>query len=311
MDFRIASFNLHNFSLNSAYHRDIDTIAKILNTEKIDVVAFQEVFSEGKGLDYLLDTLAKYVWGKWKYCYEVPKASIEIQKMSNYSRSDGYAFLWNEKRLKLVEYSSLGQKKEFEPRIINSLSNDVNTNCEIMVRKPYYIRLQPMYGGFFEFRLLNVHLLWGDNSLSSIIKRKVEFSLLSQEIYTDISSKRYGNFRPPYTIAMGDYNLNIFTPFNSVQLQDKKAILDPIYTYKNGNSMIHVITDQTQLSTLKTKEDGYANNYDHFTYSKELSPFSGIRIERIDAINKYCKGDQSYYREKISDHLPIVMTVTV
>ena len=37
--------------------------------------------------------------------------------------------------------------------------------------------------------------------------RRAEFNILAKEVYRRISSKRYGNYLPAYTILMGDYNL--------------------------------------------------------------------------------------------------------
>lgn len=59
------------------------------------------------------------------------------------------------------------------------------------------------------------------------------------------------------------------------------------------------------------KESLYANNFDHFTYSPELSSFTRVSYKAVDAVNKYCNGDADYYRKHISDHLPIVMTIEI
>lgn len=195
----------------------------------------------------------------------------------------------------------MGKIRIFDPRIINSLSNDVNVDCSFFARTPYYIRLQPLYGGFFELRLVNVHIYWGDDSISKINKRKKEFDTIVQSIYPEISQKRYGQNRVAYTIAMGDYNLNIFGPL----VQRKNACLSEVFTYSDGKKTAQVLTVQDQLTTLKysdsendlDNEKRYANNYDHFTYSPELSQFNSVSYETIDAVNKYCGGDFSYYKK--------------
>lgn len=210
----------------------------------------------------------------------------------------------------------MGKNKIFNPRIINSLSNDVNVDCSFFARTPYYIRLQPLYGGFFELRLVNVHIYCGkNNSKSEIEERKREFNTIVKHIYPEISQRRYGQNRVAYTIAMGDYNLNIFSPL----VQAKNACLSKVFTYSDGKKTAQILTVQNQLTTLKNIESDndsdngmhYANNYDHFTYSPELSQFNSVSYETIDAVNKYCGGDYSYYRKNISDHLPIVMSVDI
>lgn len=319
MEYRIASFNLKKFGLNAWKTRDLAKLAEIIVSENLDVVALQEIFSEGKGIfsekndvNSLIKELAKYELYEWDYCFDTPKDTSDLSIVKDTNRGEGYAYLWNKKRFKLVEYSQLGTVRQFEPRIINSLSNDVNADCSIFARTPYYIRLQPKYGGFFELRLINIHMYWGENSIPGderIKRRRDEFELLTQCVYPGISMKRYGNFRFPYTIAMGDYNLNLSLPSGEVE-NTKAVILSNVYSCNMCGKTINILTDQKDLTTLKNDE-GYANNYDHFTYSSELSPFLGVSIEAIDAVRKYCGGDFSYYREKISDHLPILMKINI
>ena len=120
---------------------------------------------------------------------------------------------------------------------------------------------------------------------------------------------------------MGDYNLNIFTP--NVQTEAKNCYLSTMYSYTDGCKKVSVLTVQDQLTTLKSSEDNgvldnaleqnlrLANNYDHFTYSPESFPSVRVRFRTIDAIEKYCRGNRNYYKQNISDHLPIMMTLDI
>lgn len=312
MRYRIGSFNLKNFG---AYpRRDFEKIADIIRKEELDVVAFQEILSEGKGLENLLRYYVEHEFYNWDFCWASPRESSDIAKIGelivNDSRGEGYAYIWNKQLFKLAEFSELGRRKSFEPRIINSMSNDVYADCSFYARTPYYIRLQPCYGGFFEFRLINLHIYFGSNTLSDVQKRQLEYETLVKDIYPAISQRRYGDFRPAYTIAMGDYNLNIFRPHIPNQSSN---YLQEVYNFKD----FQVITVQDQLTTLKTvqqsskAESGYANNYDHFTYSPELLHSIPISCHAIDAVSKYCDGDFEYYRTNISDHLPIIMEIEI
>ena len=323
MEYRIASFNMRRFGFGAK--KDLDKISEIISEEDFDIVALQEIWSEGKGIKRLLSESMRYDLRDWDFCFEEPRESIDAIKRSdmiaNDRRGEGYAYLWNKKRFKLVETVKIGKKEIFSPRIINSLSRDVNADCSFFARTPYYIRLQPLYGGFFEFRLINIHIYHGlSGDKTSIDKRKKEFEFLTQEIYPEICKRRYGNFRVAYTIAMGDYNLNIFSPLT--ETREKNAYVSNIYTYSEGRKDIHVLTVQDGLTTLKSINEndisknsgnnyGYANNYDHFTYSPELSQFISVKYNTIDVINKYCNGDFEYYQKNISDHIPIVMTVEI
>ncbi len=310
MEYKIGSFNMERFGANAK--KDLAKIAEIIYEEDLDVVAMQEIFSEGKGVKKLLEHFAQHELYDWDICCPDPAETKDFE-----SRGETYAYLWNKKRFKLVELSKLDNKKVFEPRIIKR--SDTGIDCSCFVRPPYYIRLQPRYGGFFELRLLNIHIFYGNTSLSSIEQRQFEFKILTEDIYPSISTRAYGQNRKPYTIAMGDYNLNIFTP--GTQTNAKNCYLKPIHSYYDGTRNIHILTVQDQLTTLKAIdesdcsksicENGYANNYDHFTYSPEISNFSKVSVSTIYAIEKYCNGDFSYYRNNISNHLPIVMTINI
>ncbi len=317
MKYRIGSFNMKNFG---AYpKRDFERIAQIIRDEEMDVVAFQEILSEGKGVRSLLEQAVKFELCNWDFRWASPRESTDFSKMAemivNDSRGEGYAYIWNKQKFNLAEFTTLGQSKVFEPRIINSLSNDVPVNCTFFARTPYYIRLHPCFGGFFELRLINIHIYYGNNNLSEVAKRRIEYDTLVQDIYPNISQKRYGDFRPSYTIAMGDYNLNIFRPGIITQ---SKNYLTEVYNYIDGQQTCQIITMQDQLTTLKDtsksesdRGEGYANNYDHFTYSPELSHLSAVNCWAVDAVEKYCEGDFEYYRKNISDHVPIVMEIEI
>lgn len=51
--------------------------------------------------------------------------------------------------------------------------------------------------------------------------------------------------------------------------------------------------------------------YDHFTYSPETSPFTGVSCHAIDVVSKYCGGDFVYYQKNISDHIPVVIEIEI
>lgn len=291
MRYKIGSFNMHNWGRSSA--RDFEKIADIIVGEGLDVVAFQEILSEGAGVEQWLETCVRFNLYDWGFCWGCPKESSDIEKIQEMihedRRGEGYAYIWNRQKFHLTETQQQGEQRIFEPRILNSRSNDVNVDCSTYARTPYYIRLHPCYGGFFDLRLLNIHIYHGKTGNSpDIEKRQSEYQLLVQEIYPQISQKRYGDFRPAYTIAMGDYNLNIFRPDRVTQGGDLQEVIEvPEY----GT----VITAQDQLSTLKKAKDDSlcrealsrdigANNYDHFSYEKTM--FSDVSCSVIEAVHK-------------------------
>lgn len=58
MEIRIGSFNMNNFGGSS--NKDFGKIAEIIVEENLDVVALQEIFSEGRGVSRLLEQNVKY-----------------------------------------------------------------------------------------------------------------------------------------------------------------------------------------------------------------------------------------------------------
>ena len=273
---------MKNFGANS--QKDLEKIARIITEEQMDVVALQEILSEGKGIKRLLEQCVKYELYDWDFCWASPQESTDLDKIKdmivNDTRGECYAYLWNKKKFKLAEMTRFGQRR------------------------------------IFELRFINIHIYYGDNRLSSLEKRSIEYDILTHDIYPDLSTKRYGDFRTAYTVAMGDYNLNIYTPG---VVTSSKNYLAPVYSYCDGDRKINVLTEQKGLSTLSRQNvEGsdqtlrrYANNYDHFTYSPELSGFNKVSFEVVDAVNKYCNSDFEYYNDNISDHLPIVMTIDI
>ena len=301
MEYSIGSINMKRMGLTAITKRDFEKIAKMIVDEKLDVVALKEIFSEGKALKRLLEKLKYYVQHElydWDVCFPDPKETVNFKPTG-----ETYAYIWNKKKFKLIEFTKLGSKRTFTPGIIKK--DDARVDPSVFVRPPFYIRLQPINGGFGELRLLNIHIIHGEGS-TEINKREAEFEYLVKNVYPGISSRRYGSNRASYTIAMGDYNLNIMS--SNVMVEAKTAQIKPNYFIEEDN--INIVTIQDQLTTLK-ESNGYANNYDHFTYSPERSKFQNVSCRTIDAVQKYCGGDFNEYREKISDHLPIVITIQI
>ena len=60
---------------------------------------------------------------------------------------------------------------------------------------------------------------------------------------------------------------------------------------------------------------GYTNNdYDHFSFTREMNEKMSLRSERIDAVNKYYGNEQeafNKYRKEVSDHVPVALTINL
>lgn len=387
--YRIASFNIKQFSDNSVVHsgakdskKDLETISRIINDNDIDIIAIQEIrgklaFKElissiafgyskditaevreepsGDGQQLLKSELygADYLAckaGKWQGRWTHPNS-----KWGTAISEEGYAFIWNTDKFDLKE----NKRGKIQPVIKHKKET-------FFVRPPFYGRFVTKGLVPFEIRLLNAHILYTKNAklkklkdsgidielLNSpnkiermkvkkemldyglspveidvlekfsvqddIERRKSEVHNLIREV---LSGEEDNNGSGAYAFLLGDYNLNISNIEG--QYKNKKAIISeeiPIF-YGSKNSKIYLVT-QKQLSTLKIPKDDdlsggtegkLANNYDHFTYNKNLTEESGRGVyisnpKVIDVITEYGISANEYFT-RISDHLPIMIEI--
>lgn len=267
MGYRIGSFNCLKFSHIS--DKDVKIFSRIIYEENLDVIALQEVTNKN-AVDLILKGLPNY----WTGCHD---------SYGNFSSPNDYAYIWNTNRLRECS-------KDESPEVFTQLRSNN------LVRKPYYGRFTPaglIGGAFFEFRLINTHMYFGSNYAVDIEKRREEYRVLTNEVYTRINKKRYGSNMPSYTILLGDYNMTY-----------KWCELENI---ENQN----IQTFQYEDTTLKLKEEGFSMNYDHFTY--DTVSFSGIsaKVSRINSVEKYCGNDYAKHRKDVSDHVPIVIEINL
>lgn len=274
-------------------NKNLEQLANIIIGEQFDIVALQEVLAEGKGIKRLL----WYLGPSWqmKFC--------DAKSISADSRGEGYAFIWNSRKIQLVKAPNNPQTYD---RYMGNL-----------VRQPCYARFTPnntVNGCFCEFRIICVHLYYGSSTgAKDIIKRQKEFEIVAKEIYPRIADKRYGNNMPAYTILLGDYNLNL-------PGINKRPWLQNVFEITDAGRIKQIVTVQEQKTSLKRNVDneaqdnndndyGYANNFDHFTFDSNRFEGIGNNYQRIDAVKKYYKNDFETYKQEISDHIPILMDI--
>lgn len=308
MSYRIGSFNLKNLgqtAMGKEHPRDLAKIAEIIRKEDFDVVALQEVLSEGKALSLEQDSVKRsilYELGTSEWDFAWAHAESETDP-----RSEGYAFLWKKKRFRLpVAKLENGTKRTFYPRICR-------LRRDLMTRKPYYARFVARGGPYFEIRLLCVHTHFTDK-----VQRRQELDNLLKEVYPQVEDRVYYKGRPSYTIILGDYNAELRRLFINTS---GFYVADIETADRWGGKKIKTVQDEK--TTLRRKFDnddqdadasayageGYANNYDHFSY--DFDRFSSVQIDvkRIDAVATYCGGNFETYFKTVSDHVPIVMTM--
>ena len=224
MAYRIGSFNVKNLSL--ATGRDLDRIANIILSNKFDIVAMQEVLGEGKILtginaksvsgqakayDY---SLKKRLGDNWDICWRDPGTRAKNYPfLGDDSRGEGYAFLWNTKRVDIP----LDEKaNKIYPKIFRNYKTNKEEGFIRLIRDPCVGRFV-IKGRPAEIRLITTHIVYGkpkeenmnvNLDFGAIEMRKNEFKILAGQIYPRISEYYKDiNCTAPYTIILGDYNL--------------------------------------------------------------------------------------------------------
>ena len=335
--YRIGSFNLHNISTSAFTNdRDLEKIANIILSEKMDVVALQEVLTEGKIFikDDLPSSITKkniitYLGGPEHWGFEWAFSGDES------IRHEGYAFFCILDRLDLstAEVTRNGKRftRVYTPRMVSVNSKD-------MRRKPYFARFTPQGkagGSNFEIRLLCVHTYFGTDNIADRMIRQNELDVLLTDIYPQMADMNFQNALPRYTVLLGDYNAELITDENMKAVAERNAYRQsigmkiPASMKTDGNGCVHsnkygidIKTTQDQLTTLKLKnqdlpneivaERGYASNYDHFSYDeKAIGHVVKKKPRRIDAVRVYCDDNFEEYFKKISDHIPIIMELQI
>ena len=333
MSYRVGSFNVRNLSNDNGVNLDI--IAKIIKGEKFDIVALQEVLDSGKILDggmgrkvrgqvstyedYLLRRLPKYQM-RWGASNVKKKAKDENED----KRGEGYAFLWNTKRVELAKQIIPSGESVFNPRIWGQYSLKRADGVQRLVRDPFYGRFK-IKGMRQEIRLITTHIYFGSNNATDIDLRKRELNILAGAIYPRLHDKTYGVNTPATTILLGDYNLNLkdshagSSYMNAVITVDENGMVRSGLDIQADKNVRTFTTVQSQLSTLSSTgtEEKYSNNYDHFTYETSIGgihrAYDGDSMSYPHAI-KVCDLpvdiDFETYRKNVSDHLPLCVELT-
>lgn len=336
-DVKMGSFNICKLSLNNlSTKKNIHMLKTIIEREKYDIIALQEVIDE-KSVCLLAQTLI----GNWGWSYDRPPRMNYRNSELARKAAEGYAFLWNKDVIDLVRVEIFDKDgnsynppryREYKPRIINSASNEILIDRKLkLIRNPYYGRFAPRsstngVSKYFEIRIINTHIIDSVNSstkqyltelnttISDAKLRRKEFFALSKSILPLVDNRLYGNKENSlqhYTFLMGDYNLNLDRPTYD-QPKLKRQGEEEITI--NGAKKRKIITVQDQKTTVKQKvmqgdKDYYANNFDHFTYDKmTVNNSTRVKPEYTDIVGKYY-GDktspcESFIKE-VSDHIPI------
>ncbi len=332
MSYKIGSFNVRNLSFGAGASRDLDMIADIIR--EFDIIALQEVLSEGKillGIDVndisgqakaYEYSLKSRLGSNWDMCWLDPGTDSKwYPYLGDDSRGEGFAFLWRTDKFR-CPLNAYG--KEIRPRIYRQYRTDFSRGELRLKRDPGYGRFQLISMPNTEIRLITTHIVFNKPSKDNLSKeidfgaymmRLNEFNVLARNIYTSISDDHNDvNCVVPYTIILGDYNLNLSesgagSPYVPpvVVVDAQKRISVPTSLYLD-EGLYEIRTKQTDLSTVNKEADNYANNYDHFTFDvRTVNCIVQGLPHRLNAVEK--TGNLRTYKDKISDHIPIMLEI--
>ncbi len=329
MAIKIGSFNVRN--LADGEGRDIDRIARIINENQLDIVCLQEVLQGGKiikgislndlsGQAKAYDrSLRRRLTGEWDSEWQEPKLRRGMEQyLGGDKRGEGYAILWRTNRLSLVKDEN-GDK--IRPTIYTRYDTRIAKSKLSLIREPLYARFivgnRPA-----ELRIISTHIIYGKRDSAKDIldygmieMRKKEFNILAGQIYYRISEMRKDiNCTSPYTIMMGDYNLNLDMSLCRVVCYDQKG-----HEVSEDSSFFKVFNLQDEKSTLKKDIPELANSYDHFTVDiRTNAQVVENSVSVIDAIHKHVNNANvseedafNRYRKEVSDHLPIIISINI
>ena len=334
MSYRIGSFNIRDFNITNTQsdERDFDLIAEIIVKEQFDVVAIQEVNAERaiKHLEAKLNQRKNFLQ-EWKSDYS-GKAATTIND------PEGYGFIWNAKRLRLLDFTWENSPYDFEKKseksipsfrqniyspFTTSLRSPQNNplyyekeGADSLLRLPYYGRFTArglLGGSNFELRLVNIHIA------ASRKDGIDEFNNLVCQVLPRICdlpgiSKR-GEVMPSYTFLLGDYNLSLNGSMQSVYRIETLTETNFTGKCRYYKTAQEAPTSLRHPNAQTTIEECYANNYDHFTYEVDLERKLILIPQRVDALTKYIKTGNTpsekldEYRKGVSDHVPIKLTI--
>ena len=323
MHYVIGSFNIQDFNLTKSF----DKLAEIILSENMDVVGIQEVNSK-TAVDLLVNALNRRsnLMAEWK-------GSFPTYPRSRDESGESYAFIWNERRLSLVDVRG----KE-NPRLIENFSIKGIPGQRELLRNPYFARFTAkghLGGSNFEIRLINTHIRFskGIRDIECLDTkeqmRKNELDLLVKEILPYCGDIRTGNNMPAYTFLLGDYNLCLdnsgggscrideIMPGNQKTWKRYYRTVQNLPTSLKRPNSDSAIKDDEDIETEQLTEitDYYSKNYDHFSYDIELEDKMLISPSRVEAVDSLYKKETDrnerlkLYRDKISDHVPIKITV--
>ncbi len=280
----VCSWNIKRCPKNQNTKAEIQAITGIVQNESIDILILQEIAADGDFLDSLQERLGSswYYFSSRDYALRKPYTDKNGQQYKSCQPGDRLdnAVFYNSAEIAARDLSS-------DYNLDNFASCKYKTDKNIM----QFIRFDT---GNAQTKLyvVNTHLPFNDKEhRARDLKQAVKFC-------NDIEGSSH------LKIIAGDFN------YKNTEIEK----------YTSGYTV--AINEPT---TLSSKKNSFASNYDHFIYNDNVSAAISSEPKRLASLNgtkislgsyeiKDPKGKSSsitYYRNNISDHVPVIMTITI
>ena len=332
MSYRIGSFNLYklNFEADKEKKKDFEKIANIIRDNHIDILAIQEAFARD-AVEQIVKCLGSYYTFSW----DQPK-----RKGASSQQLEGYAFIWDTRRIRLARKKEKNTNKIIDaiPQIFTgynasigkSIKNEFGQRIKHprLARDPYYGRFAPIGLPRAEFRIINTHIMFSKNKKidesekeNNLEKKDIQYRINEfQMLVKSIANSPQDN-KVFYTVIAGDYNLCLYEypklmcneikleNMTLVTVQHKKTSLKTPPSAENNPKKLQEFKEK-----IKTLEDCYAHNYDHFSYAKEKFEGVNVSYDRVESLKNHTKSAEHFdklqeHRKTISDHVPIYFDI--
>ncbi|MHC6202121.1 exonuclease/endonuclease/phosphatase family protein [Breznakiellaceae bacterium SP9] len=348
MGYIIGSFNLHNFSSRHV-SKDVKTIASIITGERFDIIALQEVL-DPSAFRKILQHLPPYWDGSYASPRSRKQELILVKdkfgkpavKKSSSDASKGYAFLWNKKRFiecsengpqivermkgslirspyyaRFIPNSSFGGSF-FELRLVNiHLCSPYENKRKHL--KEYNTALKSIFTSINKAR-------YGDNRPAYTVmlgdygmplKWCSDIRIENQIILTDQTQETFISDKQslPKNIAFD----STMSTFDSIMSEVEKVVQEstpansPVWV---ATALVatgaHIVKDvKKMLDANKGEGERLRESFDHFSYDAARFTDVILRMEPVNAVEKYYSGDFEGYKNRVSNHVPILMEVTL
>lgn len=327
MGYRIGSFNVRNWSgsghedqianQDAPSVRKLNRIAEIIREERLDIVAFQEVLSEGK----MLESLKRRLGGNWEAHWDKPGKNSPYK---GDKRNEGYGFLWRADKFELIPIGKRDRPSIWANYDPSNGASDI-LNGVRLIRDPLYGRFK-LRNQRFELRLITTHILsdkpagmtTGLDGVGALDMRQNEFDILAGKIYARVADRHKDiHGVVPYTIMLGDYNLNLESSSVHRATVPNMVCFDAQGRRVEGTARARRIIYTVQKELTSLSPSAYTNNFDHFSYDgRTRAAIIKGEAKRIDAVRKYAgtgAGTEAEkfadYHSSVSDHVPIVIEI--